>query len=143
MCTFRDTQGNVPEPLWHMGIGTIKHCDDGEEMAHEWSSGYPRYTEAETQAKLDAWVLPPPGCEKISEKSGDPSICATVPAQRFGKEPAPDCQCGLREDAPARTWARAHGRYEWGGPNAGVPPTIALQTGHGLRDHGEKEGRDL
>ena len=87
MCTFRDTQGNVPEPLWHMGIGTIKHCDDGEEMAHEWSSGYPKYTEAETQAKLDAWVLPPPGCEKISEKSGDSSICARCPHKDLAKNP--------------------------------------------------------
>jgi hypothetical protein len=87
MRNFRDSQGNVSEPQWHAGIGTIKHCDDGEEKAHEWSSGYPKYTEAETQAKLDAWVLPPPGCEKIDHNSGDPAICARCPHKDLAKNP--------------------------------------------------------
>jgi len=87
MRIFRDTQGNVSEPAWHMSIGTIKHCDDGEKTAHEWSSGYPRYTVEETQAKLDAWATPPPSCEKISEKSGDPAICARCPCKDVAKNP--------------------------------------------------------
>ena len=87
MRTFRDSQGNIPEPQWHMSIGTIKHCDDGATKVHEWSSGYPGYTQAETQAKLDAWTLPPPGCEKINEKSGDPAICARCPYKDLAKNP--------------------------------------------------------
>jgi hypothetical protein len=87
MRTFRDTQGNVSEPLWHVGIGTIKHCDDGEEKAHEWSSGYPKYTEAETQAKLDNWTTPPPGCEKIDRNSGDAVVCARCPHRDLAKNP--------------------------------------------------------
>jgi hypothetical protein len=87
MRSFRDSQGNVSEPLWHAGIGTVKYCDDGQDKAHEWSSGYPGYTVAETQAKLDAWVLPPPGCEKINRNSGDPTICARCPYLDLAKNP--------------------------------------------------------
>lgn len=87
MRTFRDSQGNIPEPQWHVGIGTIKHCDDGEAKVHEWSSGYPTYTQAETQTKLDNWTTPPPGCEKISRNSGDPSICARCPYKDVAKNP--------------------------------------------------------
>jgi hypothetical protein len=85
MRTFRDMHGCVSEPQWHVGIGTIKHCDDGEAKAQEWSSGYPGYTEEETQAKLDAWVLPPPGCEKIDHNSGDPAVCARCPHRDLAK----------------------------------------------------------
>lgn len=87
MKTFRDSQGNVPEPLWHVGVGTIKYCDDGEKKVHEWSSGYPRYTPAETQKKLDAWTVPPPGCEKIDHNSGDPAVCARCPHRDLAKNP--------------------------------------------------------
>ena len=87
MRTFRDSQGNIPEPAWHAGIGTIKHCADGQDTAHEWSSGYPDYTKEETQAKLDAWTLPPPGCEKIDKNSGDPAICARCPHKDLAKNP--------------------------------------------------------
>ena len=87
MRTFRDSQGNIPEPAWHVGIGTIKHCEDGQDAAHEWSSGYPGYTKEETQAKLDAWALPPPGCEKIDKNSGDPTICARCPYKDLAKNP--------------------------------------------------------
>ena len=87
MRTFRDSRGNILEPAWHAGIGTIKHCDNGQDKAHEWSSGYPGYTKEETQAKLDAWTLPPPGCEKIDKNSGDPAICARCPFADLAKNP--------------------------------------------------------
>jgi hypothetical protein len=87
MRTFRDSQGNISEPQWHVGIGTIKHCDDGEAKAHEWSSGYPGYTAAETQTKLDTWVVPPPSCGKISHNSGDPTVCARCPHKDLAKNP--------------------------------------------------------
>lgn len=87
MRVFRDTRGCVSEPQWHAGIGTVKYCDDGQATAHRWSSGYPGYTERETQAKLDAWVLPPPGCEKISHNSGDPEVCARCPYRDLARNP--------------------------------------------------------
>jgi hypothetical protein len=87
MRIFRDSQGNVREPQWHVGIGTVKYCDDGEVKAQEWSNGHPGYTREETQEKLDAWVLPPPGCEKIDHNSGDPAICDRCPFRDLAKNP--------------------------------------------------------
>jgi uncharacterized protein DUF927 len=87
MRLFRDSRGNVSEPQWHVGIGTIKHCDDGAAKAHEWSSGYPGYTQAETEAKIDAWTRPPPSCEKIGRNSGDAAVCARCQHQDLAKNP--------------------------------------------------------
>jgi hypothetical protein len=50
---LRSTRGNIPEPEWYAVLGVLAFCEDGYEKAHEWSSGYAGYTEAETSAKLD------------------------------------------------------------------------------------------
>jgi len=50
---LRDAKGNLPEPLWYACLGVLAFAEDGERLAHEWSSGDPRYTAEETQARLD------------------------------------------------------------------------------------------
>ena len=45
--------GNVSEPLWYAALGVLAACSDGPAFAHHWSSGYPGYSHAETQARLD------------------------------------------------------------------------------------------
>jgi hypothetical protein len=50
---LRDEQGRLTEPLWYAGLGVLAHCEDGDELAHEWSSGDPRYTEHETHERLE------------------------------------------------------------------------------------------
>jgi hypothetical protein len=40
---FRDKQGDIPEPHWHRAIGVVKHCDNGEQIIHDWSKGYKGY----------------------------------------------------------------------------------------------------
>lgn len=50
---LRDKQGNLSEPRWYAALGVLAFCEDGERYAHEWSSGDPRYTERETQERLD------------------------------------------------------------------------------------------
>jgi len=132
MRTFRDSQGNVPEPAWHVGIGTIKHCDDGQDKAHEWSSGYPRYTKEETQAKLDAWTTPPPGCEKIDKNSGDPAICARCPLRDLAKNPILIANKVYelrhqRQSAPAPTSANPT-------PLCQPPAPYILDMDHGVRE---------
>ena len=49
---IRDERGCISEPLWYAGLGVLAYCDDGEECAHEWSSGYDGYTFEETDRKL-------------------------------------------------------------------------------------------
>jgi hypothetical protein len=50
---LRDKRGNVNEPLWHAGVGLLAFCEDGDDLGHKWSNGYPGYTFEETQARLD------------------------------------------------------------------------------------------
>ena len=49
---FRDTRGLINEPVWYACLGVLAHCEDGENLAQEWSNGHPDYSEAETAAKL-------------------------------------------------------------------------------------------
>lgn len=63
---MRDSEGNVPEPLWRAVLGVAKYCADGQEVAHDWSSGYEGYSEQETQEKLDRWETPPSTCAHFS-----------------------------------------------------------------------------
>lgn len=74
---FKDT-GAPDEPLWHRCIGVVKHCVDGEEHIHEWSSKYENYDEDETQQKVDNWTGGPTTCEKLNDLySENASPCST------------------------------------------------------------------
>ena len=71
---FRDNKGEgQSEPLWFDCLGVVGHCQDGEQLCHEWSSGYSQYTVSETEKKLAHRLKKPPTtCEqfKTSNASG-------------------------------------------------------------------------
>ncbi len=64
---FRDKKGDIPEPHWHRAIGVVKHCDNGEQIIHDWSKGYKGYTFEETQAKIDEWEFGPTSCAEMDK----------------------------------------------------------------------------
>jgi len=66
---MRSTRGVLAEPLWHACIGVLTYCEDGEEIAHEWSQGDARYTEEETQRKYE-----------LAKKNTGPTTCARFAA---------------------------------------------------------------
>ena len=49
---MRDTKGNMTEPLWYAGLGVLVFCEDGEQIANEWSKGHPEYDEKTTLEKI-------------------------------------------------------------------------------------------
>jgi hypothetical protein len=49
---LRDERGKIPEPQWYASLGVLAFCEDGDPLAHEWSSGYAGYTQQETQERL-------------------------------------------------------------------------------------------
>jgi hypothetical protein len=54
---LRDAHGQLPEPEWYAVLGVLAYCDDsGRILAHEWSSGDPRYRSEDTARKLDQYV---------------------------------------------------------------------------------------
>jgi hypothetical protein len=83
---FRDKVGSVPEPYWHVMAGVLKFADEGKRHYHEWSSGYPKYSQVETQDKLDTWPAGPPSCDKIKAACGG-SLCDTCPVKGLAVNP--------------------------------------------------------
>lgn len=65
---MRGSGGCITEPRWHACIGVLVHADNGDEVAHEWSSGDPRYTRAETEGKITrARDFGPTTCARFAE----------------------------------------------------------------------------
>lgn len=77
---IRDTQGNVPEPLWYGGIGVLRFCEEGPALIHQWSSGYIGYTAEETDEKIQHHIdsgVGPTTCAKFD--STNPGVCINCP----------------------------------------------------------------
>jgi len=53
LALFFIRNGAQSEPIWFACLGVVAYCNDGDRLAHKVSSGDPRYTETDTQARLD------------------------------------------------------------------------------------------
>lgn len=70
----RDTQGNVDQPTWYGVLGLVAHCENGDEIAQEWSCGHPHYDPDEVQTKLEQQRrFRPTTCKKLGE--AQPDLC--------------------------------------------------------------------
>ena len=54
--------GGTEYEAWRCVVGLLKFVKDGEELAHEWSSQYPKYSRKETDEKYQTWEAKPPTC---------------------------------------------------------------------------------
>ncbi len=72
---FRDTRGaDQPEPYWFDSLGIVGHCEDGERISHEWSSGHDDYNHFQTEKKLaHRLATPPTTCDQF--KRSNPQGC--------------------------------------------------------------------
>ena len=68
----RDEAAGLPEPEWYAALSVLVRCKDGGRLAHDWSQGHPKYTPAETDAKL----------KQAMDKAG-PRTCESIRAD-FG-----------------------------------------------------------
>jgi hypothetical protein len=76
---MRDTPDHLWEPIWFDGNGVLKFCEDGRERTLEWSTGDPRFNEAETLDKLERWPGPTT-CKKFDrDDDNQPSLCRQCP----------------------------------------------------------------
>jgi Virulence-associated protein E len=84
---LRDKRGCLPEPTWYAALGVLAFCEDGRELAHAWSSGYPGYTVRETQERLDRAqsLTGATTCEHFH--SLDPKSCEACPHWQAIKSP--------------------------------------------------------
>lgn len=85
----------VHEDHWRNMLGLLKHTVEGEKLAHRWSKqSDKRYSEHETQDKLDNWQGGPPTCSTISDSC---AACESCP--HAGKIKSP-ISLGKSEELP-------------------------------------------
>ena len=89
---MRDTKGNVAEPVWYSAIQVLAHTVEGEQVIHDWSSGYAGYSPAETQKKIDQIrLMGPTTCRTFTERN--PEGCVGCP---FANKVTSPIQLGVR-----------------------------------------------
>ena len=75
----RDAGGAVDQPTWFFSLGVLAFTEEGDAICHDWSKGDPRYSAAETDAKL-AQIRSkqkPTSCDTLADHN--PSICGACP----------------------------------------------------------------
>jgi phage/plasmid-associated DNA primase len=85
----RNDATTLSEPEWYAMLGIVGRCEDGEQIAHTWSSPYPSYTQGETARKLQHALAAagPRTCSAIRFHLGADSSCRTC--QHWGKIKSP------------------------------------------------------
>ena len=113
---FEALRGNVPEPMWYAAIGLLRHADDSHALIHEWSSGHPAYTVADTDQKIEqhkASGVGPTTCAHFG--SLDAKLCIGCTYKNKIKSPIvlgrPEPEAidteGEEEEAPPAPFTRA------------------------------------
>ena len=67
---IKDKKGDVSEPIWYAGIGVLRFCTEGNNLIHDWSSGYTGYSYDETEQKIEQNKIAqtgPTSCHKFGE----------------------------------------------------------------------------
>lgn len=73
---FRDNPSKVSEPLWYATIGMLRYAENGEDVCHEWSKGYPGYSREETERKINQHIeanIAPTTCNMLNNVN--PGFC--------------------------------------------------------------------
>lgn len=94
-----DNQAKVSEPLWYKLLGIAAYCENPQDVAKQWSSKHPNYSEAETTKKVTQWAAQTTGpttCAKLQEER--PKGCANCPLKGTISSPI---RCGTRYEEAA------------------------------------------
>ena len=84
----RDDAATLPEPEWYGMLGIVGRCVEGLQIAHEWSTPYPRYSKEETASKLKhALEHGPLTCSTIRYDKGGDDYCRSC--QHWGRLKSP------------------------------------------------------
>ena len=77
----RDDAARLSEPEWYGMLSVIGHCENGPQLAHQWSCSYPNYSPGETAAKLEQALdrSGPVTCQYVETGLGQGRFCQTCP----------------------------------------------------------------
>jgi P4 family phage/plasmid primase-like protien len=81
----RDDAATLPEPEWYAMLSIVGRCENGDNLAHEWSRLHHGYTPAETNAKLARALTDagPVTCSKVAAVTSG-RWCAECPSKARG-----------------------------------------------------------
>lgn len=87
MAAMRDTQGDVGYDHWRGVIGIIKHCEEGIDLAEQWSARRAEtdHSQIDFVQKYETWGSGPTTCEFFSKCN--PSGCEGCPEMGKVKSP--------------------------------------------------------
>ncbi|MDA8259922.1 MAG: DUF5906 domain-containing protein [Betaproteobacteria bacterium] len=104
-------QDQVSEPWWYLIIGVAKFCENGNEVAHEWSRNHRDYDRNEAQQKIDNWkATGATRCVKLADHS--PGSCESCP--HLGKINSPIVLGYPSVNAPCPKWVmEVNNGYAW------------------------------
>lgn len=73
LAMMRDTQGDVNYEHWRGVIGVIYHCEEGIELAHQWSARREEtgHAQNDVDTKFNTWSAGPTTCEFFSRCNPD------------------------------------------------------------------------
>jgi putative DNA primase/helicase len=74
----RDDAETLSEPEWYAALSVVGRCQNGEQIAHQWSEPYPNYSAVETTAKVIQALEKsgPATCQFIETGLGQGRFCA-------------------------------------------------------------------
>lgn len=52
MRQVRDKAASTSQPHWYAALSILGRCEDGQQLAHDWSTPHPKYRQAETDATV-------------------------------------------------------------------------------------------
>ena len=89
MAHCRNEAPTLPEPEWYAMLGIVGRCEQGHDLAHEWSATYPGYSAKETDKKLEHALedAGPRTCQKIRYDLDGEAYCRACPS--WGKIKSP------------------------------------------------------
>ena len=73
---LKSVKGDVAEPYWYAMVALMRHCVEGSELIHEWSSGHGDYRRETTDSKilqLERNSIGPSTCARFSDCN--PDLC--------------------------------------------------------------------
>ena len=116
LAAMRDLKGAMPEPEWKACIGVLAFCQDGEKLAHEWSTGDARYDPTETQRKFEASknTNGPVTCAYFKGLNGRCKDCpqGVITPKTLGEslfDPEPVAEAPAAKSGPFVTWEKGAG----------------------------------
>jgi len=73
----KDDAAKLPEPEWYRMLSIVARCRDGNQIAHDMSKAYPKYTAAETEETLrqTRGAAGPSTCAFIENELGQAQYC--------------------------------------------------------------------